>query len=153
MIDGVIAGAASCNTLISSNPTSLQWTTSGDERQKSLRWTTSGTQATIEGWDFATDSHWWTTGGPPQANNVASGSPAISWTSVWLATTGNQWLSVVGPPLRCYLGVCMLKICMEHHRHRKSREASCVCVGLQLICERSEQRSPLGICPDRLKHI
>ena len=40
--------------------------------------------------------HWWTTGGPPPANNVASGPPAISWTSVWWATTANWWHSVVG---------------------------------------------------------
>ena len=34
------------------------------------------------------------TDGPP-AKNVASAPPAISWTSVWWATTGKQGHSVV----------------------------------------------------------
>ena len=56
------------------------------------QWQAGGTRRV----GFATDGHWWTTGGPPPAKNVAGGPPAISWTSVCWATTGNRLHSVVG---------------------------------------------------------
>ena len=46
--------------------------------------------------------HSWTTGASPPVNNVASGLPTISWTSVRCATTGNRWHS---KSLRCCLGI------------------------------------------------
>ena len=48
--------------------------------------------------------------GPPPANNVASEPLAISWTSVWWATTGNWWHSVVGhrsPTITLLSGYCV----------------------------------------------
>ena len=38
--------------------------------------------------------------GPPLANNVGSEPLAISWTSVWWATTGNRGWATGGLPLR-----------------------------------------------------